>query len=98
MSFSINLHFDHAGGLLMPWREDGLMTLAFPNASYVVGRDAWTRALNPHSRDRASFIPELQPLSNRRDALKLVDGEASDTLGNNTASTILMGIRQLPCW
>ena len=76
-----HLHFDHAGGLLMPWREDGLMTLAFPNASYVVGRDAWTRALNPHSRDRASFIPELQPLIESTGRLEVVDGEASDTLG-----------------
>ena len=37
----------------------GELALAFPNASYVVGRAAWERALAPHPRDRASFIPGL---------------------------------------
>ncbi len=62
-----HLHFDHAGGLLAAWSPDAdgvpaPATLVFPNASYVVSEAAWQRALNPHARDRASFIPELQPL------------------------------------
>ncbi len=56
-----HLHFDHAGGLLPTYNEiqagnDGLV---FSNAKFVVGEDAWQRALQPHARDKASFIPGL---------------------------------------
>jgi glyoxylase-like metal-dependent hydrolase (beta-lactamase superfamily II) len=57
-----HLHFDHAGGLLEAWRADapaGAPTLAFPNAHYVIGEQAWARAKAPHARDRASFIAGL---------------------------------------
>ena len=56
-----HLHFDHAGGLLPTYTEiaKGNEELVFPNAQFIVGEDAWQRALNPHSRDRASFIPGL---------------------------------------
>ena len=79
--------------------EDGLMTLAFPNASCVVGRDAWARALNPHSRDRASFIPELQPLIESTGRLQKSSTVKRRILwGNNTDFTILMGTLQASCW
>jgi glyoxylase-like metal-dependent hydrolase (beta-lactamase superfamily II) len=52
-----HLHFDHAGGLLTSFDEG--KKLLFPRATFVVGHDAWERATHPHSRDRASFIPEL---------------------------------------
>jgi glyoxylase-like metal-dependent hydrolase (beta-lactamase superfamily II) len=54
-----HLHFDHAGGLLAAYAEDEGARLAFPNATVIVGHDAWERAKAPHSRDRASFIPDL---------------------------------------
>jgi glyoxylase-like metal-dependent hydrolase (beta-lactamase superfamily II) len=56
-----HLHFDHAGGLLPTFGESqkGNTRLVFPNARIWIGADAWARALNPHYRDRASFIPEL---------------------------------------
>ena len=56
-----HLHFDHAGGLLPSYQEiqNGNNNLLFPNAKYIVGQDAWNRAQKPHSRDRASFIPDL---------------------------------------
>lgn len=59
-----HLHFDHAGGLLPTYAEmqAGNKTLVFPRARFIVGDEAWTRALHPHSRDRASFIPELTQL------------------------------------
>lgn len=76
-----HLHFDHAGGLLSPWREDGHYELVFPKARYVVSRDAWARAKSPHPRDRASFIPALQPLLEATGALEIVDGANSKTLG-----------------
>lgn len=59
-----HLHFDHAGGLLPTFKEmqAGRRELVFPKARFIVGEKAWTRALNPHSRDRASFVPELNEL------------------------------------
>jgi len=77
-----HLHFDHAGGLLAAWRADTPPTLAFPRAHVVVGRRAWERALRPHARDRASFIPELQPLLEATGRLEIVDGSHSAVLGD----------------
>lgn len=78
-----HLHFDHAGGLLAPWREGVSPELLFPNATYIVGRRCWERALKPHPRDRASFIPELQPLLEKSGRLELVDNEHSSTFGQS---------------
>ncbi len=77
-----HLHFDHAGGLLSEWAEHGKPALLFPNATYVVSAACWERALDPHPRDRASFIPELQPLLEASGRLELVDGEYSKALGH----------------
>ena len=57
--FISHLHFDHAGGLLSAWQEGKEPELLFPNAKYHVGEQAWERAIHPHPRDRASFIPLL---------------------------------------
>lgn len=77
-----HLHFDHAGGLLAPWQEGRPPQLLFPNARFLVGAAHWQRALAPHPRDRASFIPELPGLLQDSGRLELVDGEYSQTLGD----------------
>ncbi|MBC8067533.1 MAG: MBL fold metallo-hydrolase [Deltaproteobacteria bacterium] len=82
-----HMHFDHAGGLLAPWREGAAPELVFPRAHYVVGREAWARALQPHARDRASFIPALQPLLEATGRLEIVDGDRSDVLGDRYSFT-----------
>lgn len=76
-----HLHFDHAGGLLAAWQEGRSPSLLFPNATYVVGEECWQRATNPHPRDRASFIAELQPLLEASGRLERVQGARSPTLG-----------------
>jgi glyoxylase-like metal-dependent hydrolase (beta-lactamase superfamily II) len=76
-----HLHFDHAGGLLAPWREGEASSLLFPKAHFLVGRECWQRARHPHPRDRASFIPELPALLEQSGRLEIVDGEFSPTLG-----------------
>lgn len=76
-----HLHFDHAGGLLDAWAPDTARALVFPNASYVVGEEAWQRAIHPHARDRASFIPELPALLEATGRLERVAGDSSVTLG-----------------
>ena len=76
-----HLHFDHAGGLLAPWQAGVAPKLLFPNATFIVSRDCWERALKPHPRDRASFIPELPALLQASGRLEIVDGDQSPTLG-----------------
>lgn len=78
-----HLHFDHAGGVLMAHEPDAAPRLAFGNARYVCGEQAWQRALKPHSRDRKSFIPELQPLLEATGRLERVAGDRSETLGDD---------------
>lgn len=72
-----HLHFDHAGGLLPTYAEiqGGREDLLFPRANYVVGQEAWNRALNPHSRDRASFIPGLTDKLQNSGRLIVLSGE-----------------------
>jgi len=77
-----HLHFDHAGGLLAAWEEGQPPRLLFPNATYVVGAEHWRRAQQPHPRDRASFIPELQVLLADSGRLELVEGAYAKTLGD----------------
>ena len=77
-----HLHFDHAGGLLAPWQEGVAPRLLFGNAKYIVGEDCWQRALNPHVRDRASFIPGLTDLLLTSGRLERVQGEHAPSLGD----------------
>ena len=86
-----HLHFDHAGGLLAEWEEGEPPRLIFPNATYIVGEECWQRALDPHPRDRASFIPELQPLLDASGRLERVQGTRSPTLGMQVRFTFSNG-------
>ena len=78
-----HLHFDHAGGLLSTWREGAAPELLFPNATFLVSAACWERARAPHSRDRASFIPELPALLQASGRLEIVDAPHSRTLGDS---------------
>lgn len=69
-----HLHFDHVGGLLTPYSDENKYELIFKNASFYTSTLAWERALKPHKRDRASFIPELQKLLQESGRLKFLKG------------------------
>ncbi len=86
-----HLHFDHAGGLLTAYAEGKRSELVFPNAAYVVGARAWERAISPHARDRASFIPELQGLLEKTGRLHRVAGSSCDLLGPHYSFTFSEG-------
>jgi glyoxylase-like metal-dependent hydrolase (beta-lactamase superfamily II) len=77
-----HLHFDHAGGALAPWSDGAALELVFPRATYVVGVEAWQRAVSPHARDRASFIPGLTNLLAASGRLELAASERSTALGD----------------
>jgi glyoxylase-like metal-dependent hydrolase (beta-lactamase superfamily II) len=68
-----HLHFDHAGGLLAPYRAGSTAELLFPRAQFVVGQTAFERAEHPHLRDRASYIPELPALLRSSGRLRVID-------------------------
>lgn len=77
-----HLHFDHAGGLLTDFQDAKEPELRFPRATYLVGVESWQRACQPHARDRASFVPQLQPLLENSGRLELVSNGSSATLGD----------------
>ena len=78
-----HLHFDHIGGLLTEWQEGKVSELLFPNADFVIGKQAWERAFKPHYRDRASFVPHLMALLSERDKVHLVEGDTHPVLGDD---------------
>lgn len=78
-----HLHFDHAGGLLSRYQEGKDLELLFPNAQFIVSQKAFERAQNPHPRDKASFIPELQDLLVSSGRLHLVESKHSPLLGED---------------
>lgn len=77
-----HLHFDHAGGALTAFKPGVQPQLVFPNATYVVGAEAWQRAVSPHARDRASFIPGLTNLLAASGRLELAASDRATALGN----------------
>lgn len=77
-----HLHFDHAGGLLSAWQAEREPELLFPNAKIIVSEVAWERAIHPHSRDKASFIPQLNQLLHESHRLVTIKEESISLLGN----------------
>ncbi|PCH68804.1 MAG: MBL fold metallo-hydrolase [Bacteroidetes bacterium] len=51
-----HLHFDHCGGSIK--RDGENFVPAFKNAKYWCGKDHWEWAVNPNSREKASFLKE----------------------------------------
>jgi glyoxylase-like metal-dependent hydrolase (beta-lactamase superfamily II) len=80
-----HLHFDHAGGILSPYRAKKPLELCFGRAEFVVGRRAFERAEKPHPRDQASFIRELPGLLRASGRLRIVESvdEAAKAVGEH---------------
>jgi glyoxylase-like metal-dependent hydrolase (beta-lactamase superfamily II) len=76
-----HLHFDHAGGALTAFAEGASPQLVFPRAIYVVGAEAWQRAVSPHARDKASFIPGMTNLLAGSGRLELAASDRAAALG-----------------
>jgi glyoxylase-like metal-dependent hydrolase (beta-lactamase superfamily II) len=66
-----HLHFDHAG--LNTRLTEGRLQPTFPNARHIVQKQELEEALNPHERNRASYLREnIEPLLER---FETVEGE-----------------------
>jgi len=76
-----HLHFDHAGGALTAFADGAAPQLVFPRAIYVVGAEAWQRAVAPHARDKASFIPGMTNLLAGSGRLELAASDRAAALG-----------------
>jgi len=96
-----HLHFDHVGGLLSSF-EEGANRLLFPRARFYISASQWRRAKEPHSREKASFLPELNRLIQSSGRLVLVDEENVPELGDwlkfrfsdgNTSGLLISEIR-----
>lgn len=74
-----HLHFDHNGGLTY-WYDDpgGRTCLCYPRARHWVHRAHWEHALQPHVKDRASFLREDYEALADEGVLCLVDGQDPD--------------------
>ena len=72
-----HLHFDHAGGIVPSWPaiNDPDWQPYFPNAYYISTAKQIERSINPHYRDKASFIPGLAEKLQASDRLVLIDKE-----------------------
>lgn len=86
-----HLHFDHAGGILASYEEGVAPSLLFPKATFYVGKEHFARALKPHVRDRASFIPELPSLLQQSGRLKLLDNETTTIIDERFRMQFLQG-------
>jgi glyoxylase-like metal-dependent hydrolase (beta-lactamase superfamily II) len=86
-----HLHFDHVGGILAAYEANAPLRLAFPNATFVVGHEAWARAQAPHPRDRASFIPGLCELLKQSGRLEIVRTDRCALLGPSYSFTYSQG-------
>lgn len=75
-----HLHFDHAGGTLSAYVPNYEPTLLFPTAKYYVSEENWKRALNPHPRDKASFVPSLNKLLEESGRLVLIKDKSNHDL------------------
>jgi glyoxylase-like metal-dependent hydrolase (beta-lactamase superfamily II) len=82
IDFVINthLHFDHCGGNTVR-NEKGEIVPAFPRARYIIQKGEWEWALNPHEREKVSYLAEnFEPLA-ESGVLRLVDGDSPVTEG-----------------
>ena len=73
--FLTHLHFDHCGGSVVR-RPDGVLQLAFPNATYWSNEAHWNWAMEPNPREKASFLTEnILPIQ-ESGHLKFIDLQA----------------------
>lgn len=86
-----HLHFDHAGGLLSPYKASEKQRLLFPKASYYIGKSHWEYAKEPHLRERSSFIPLLTELLANSGRVKFIDAERMKELPKELSFSFSFG-------
>lgn len=69
-----HLHFDHSGGATER-NSAGKIVPLFPNAKYIVQREQFDEATNPHERNSASFLPETFMPIYESGQMEFLDGD-----------------------
>jgi glyoxylase-like metal-dependent hydrolase (beta-lactamase superfamily II) len=69
-----HLHFDHCGGAVIKDAK-GNFEPGFPNATYWVSGTQWQWAMEPNTREKASFLPENYAAIEKSGKLRFVDQE-----------------------
>ena len=71
-----HLHFDHIGGIVPGYEEfSKKKDLLFSKAKFITSKVAHDRAINPHPRDKASFISDIIDLLSPEENLLLIDSK-----------------------
>jgi len=68
-----HLHFDHCGGSIKYNADRSKLQPAFKNATYHSNRKHWDWAMNPNSREKASFLKENIVPIEESGQLKFID-------------------------
>jgi glyoxylase-like metal-dependent hydrolase (beta-lactamase superfamily II) len=75
--FLTHLHFDHCGGSIQFNKTKSQLEPAFKNAVYYSNQKHWDWAVNPNSREKASFLKEnIMPIQESGQLTFLKEGDA----------------------
>ena len=87
--FLTHLHFDHCGGSVK-WNKDKTsFEMTFKNANYWTNKKHWDWAVNPNSREKASFLEENILPIHQSGHLRFVESEKN--IFNNFSAKFVNG-------
>ena len=79
--FLTHLHFDHCGGAIQCNYNKSIYEPAFKNAKFWSNQSHWNWAMQPNSREKASFLPEnINPIQ-ESGQLNFLHLNAKDDIG-----------------
>ncbi|MHC8380918.1 MBL fold metallo-hydrolase [Pseudomonas sp. LB3P14] len=78
----IHLHAQLPADLSAMIKDGETPRLLFPAARYITSKRHWTRARQPHPRDRALFVPQILRQLESSGRLDLIEGPDCDELGD----------------
>ena len=73
-----HLHNDHTGWNTVA-RDDGELSVTFPNARYYIQRGEWEEAMHPNERTRATYLPQNLTPVEAAGQIEFIDGETQVT-------------------
>ena len=81
--FLTHLHFDHCGGVIEWNSQKSLLQPAFKNAKFWSNDNHWNWAIEPNSREKASFLKEnINPIR-ESGQLNFITNNSLDQIGFN---------------
>lgn len=85
--FLTHLHFDHCGGGIKFAKDNTAFETVFKNATYWSNAEHWDWAINPNSREKASFLKEnILPIQESGQLKFIPQSTTSSSIGEKTGS------------